>query len=876
MEDRSNSLFINLRQDIDVERFLSGLELSLELVDLCVKEQMVRDVKTAVYRLRRVYSGLTANSKKEWITAFKKHKSIIAKLSARLIDLSVLNGISNPILLVLRSKIIFLDGEEIEEARISPASFWKIYKLLAYVVRCKNSDELIAVLRVINTVCSLCKDFSLTPEQKDEDVLKQIQEIESEELSIHSDKIWEERILDTLETISRGVKGQALADEPKEVREFVAGIRSVAYSNRSWQLTPKDLKISTASTGCSCKGLTIPAYFSSLVEGCDDLYDYSQFDEIIGYTPNDPLICVPNLKSKRNNCVAIESNKDSMRLVHTLMGKYHDRLTFFERIRKSILRNVSSDHSFDHHGGQFKIRNWMRNRKIRAIYSLDLHAATNTLSLQWQKITTEFMLRWLGFSEDDIVPLVSVWERIMKFDTQVTLPHSRKTVKFSFKSGQPMGFSDSFYSFAMLHHIAVLSVLRFNRDLKSEGYCITGDDLVNAVLEDPDLKFPDQYISCMAFLNTECNLEKGYIFNRDVPGYDVKIAEFCKFLICEGVDITPIPLGMLTQSHEQVGRLNILGWLLTHSKKRLTIESLIRLGQFDSDGKLALCLLQRMPLSNILSSRKGAFRMNTPCEFEDRSLILAASIAWIRQSMILTVLVEKNRDRNYIPKYSDLNSFSKDLKKMFKQILELPDYYELQKTQKFLYFISQLQLKAAAIDIVSENILQGILPEMDLIDVLPTLKDLCDTDLERLVSLSEFVLSCDTESGESSNSWLFEDTVATLLDIIEEMDSFSVDSTNHRFGSNSDKVNRGMDYKQFITDTVYYFKRITNKDPDEEIRRFLQNCDELDKSAEVSDFDWEAKVIDTDQQLRYYFSDSEDSEYYDEEEDDEVSPWDLI
>lgn len=869
--------FIVLDSLETLQSFRQGIESYLELVEYPLSKDYADAVLNTLFTLREKYHklGKSSSSRKQWIEAFKAHKSRVSEICSQIISTSVITGIANPIVSVRRSKISFSNGFDLEEEKIYPRAFWKAYHLFSYAIFCETASQLKAVLRVITTVFSTCKDFRMSPSEQDEDVLQQIFEIQDKVIAPIGDIDWEKEILETLELISKEVNGERVKGSPA-FHSFCSTIKRVKQNFSRPELTPDKLKRSSASSGMSLGRITIPGHVASMFEGnLDTEFDYSKFDTLTGYSFKEmpkSLIKKLRLKVTRNKSVAIEQKKFAMRLIHILANQFQDRLQFVEEIHKALLFSLPSDATKNQMKGQIALIKWMRNLAIQVLNSLDMHAATNTMSLSWQGKVTEYLLQWFDFQDDEIRIIMEVWYHIMGFETCIRLPGSKKVIHFKFSSGQPMGYHDSFMSFATLHHVVDLTVERVS-EIEQVGYRIVGDDFANAIKKDPTQKFARYYQACMAFLNVECNLDKGYIFNNDIPGKTLRIAEFAKCLICEGFDISPLPLGALSKFNQFGSKLTLLSWLTLHDESlrgSITFDHVFRFCHASDSERIAIALLARIPVKNIFKSDKSPLNMRLMADYQHPAICICAATAFIKQSILLTTLAEVNRNPEYVPKVSDYKSFYGNYKKIrgLIQKMDDPEYAEYMENNKFYHWFKGLELLAQTQSLAVKNMLEGIIPGQDIIDVLPCISRLNDDKLERLIELSKFWSEInqelDNESREINTDYLDEE-IAALLAMLEELCIFEFDSTNHRFGSGSDRASQGFDVDLFLKDTKRNLKNLGIND--EEFNLYISEINAL-KDSEFYPWiePWETYEIDPEEINALSNTDCE--------EDD--NPWDLL
>jgi len=409
-----------------------------------------------------------------------------------------------------------------------------------------------------------------------------------------------------------------------------------------------------------------------------------------------------------------------------------------------------------------------------------------------------------------------------------------------------MGYTDSFFSFAMLHHIAVIMVA-WLCNVPDLEWVIVGDDLVLACKEDRKQNVLLTYVEVMAWLNTKVNLLKSYLYNKDVAGYHLKISEICKALLVDEIDISPISYNLLTLSDTFQGQLMILGWLQTHNNQRSWNPYEIS-RVLDKDGRydLPIFLMCSMPLKNILNSDTGPFQMRTRWEVPEAPIILCASIPALRQSILVNLQLEYMRKSDFVPSYSDIRSFkSKVLKEIISAADEQAEDLSLAQTNKFYAYYKNLELLARTQGKVAQELLSGLLPDQDTLELLPVLEKWNDAELTRLSEVSSLWDEIQKESVEDPQRYIAEGLVSSLLNTIERIGVSDFDSTNHRFGSSPERIFSGFSVTDFMKE---FWDNCSILGVDREaVSAFLERLQVRFSSQSQTEKDmWETTPIDAD------------------------------
>lgn len=763
--------------------FRAGLKSYANLVGIPSAEEIVSRAEKVILSLRSCFERQSRPGQLQWIEAYKRHQKEISQLIEQILVESRLCGYSNIVKKVSRHRITISDSLELTQWSIEPRSFWCLYKLFDLIQIAGSQEQLIFVLRLISTLASMSKMFSLHPEEKDEDVLAQIAEMQSTQL-MDSSEDYSEEIMITLNQITEEVMGDTDPNRTRWIRNFAGAVR-LAKKEDIPGLKPENLKRSFASSGVSYNGKTVPSVLASLVDG--SMESFPEFDRITGYIPNNTVINDPRLKKRRNYCIAIEQKKMSMRLIHIFSNKFQDRMKYFEDIRKMILRRLAADCTFNQRRGADSIHKWMSDSRCQAILSLDLHAATNTLRRDWQGVITRFMLAWFDIQKGDIDHLMNFWDKAVSLPTQIRLPHSKKVKKFSLATGQPMGLTDSFFSFAMLHHVIVMTVDRILQEkVRSIGYHIVGDDLVVALERDRENLWANLYKGIMAYMNTECNLDKGYIFNLHQRGKGKKIAEFCKYLICDGMDITPIPFGALQQATSPGGRLVLLDWLGKHSSRRVSMNDLLSFVEADTAEKqLAIWCLVTSPIDNIINSREGGIGLYFKTDPRMLPLEVAYSIQMVKEFTLVKNLMELERDPDYRPGLIDIEN-RKD-NRLYYTLARLIGTSKLKELlgNKLMAWLEEIELKMLAFNIGLSEVFEGKTISSDVEEILPILSGISEEEVVNFLMLwSEIKYLDSLDVEERASLYMDRNYLTALSGLLSDCRMLETDNTRVRLDDN--------------------------------------------------------------------------------------------
>lgn len=808
-----NYSFRNLGDSRSLSSVRTNLSLSIGLTGYPKTEQFVEEFIDTLYSVNQLVSNLQSNrAVEEWEAASKRHKDKVSCLMTKIIQISKSEQVSNPISSVTRSKIVFYDGTELTEESIQPRSFWKQYRILRYLSYCESADQLNELQRAIVTLFVIHKDLEVTGSLLDTKAMEHVNEIEDTSLVDSTEirvlpKIHE--FLDLMDdAIMNGIKDAERWTPSCDI--LLASVKKMQKEFERPSLDKDHLPMSTKSTCTVVNGMTVPGILASAYERDFDFNHKEWFDNFTGYIPSEVLSPLSNMKFKVNKATAIpHRSKPDVRLIYTGCNPLQDRMHYFAELDKIYLRNRSSIAIWNQQGAVRRIMIWF-DKDAHAIYSLDLHAATDRLSRVEQAEVKRYLLRWFGYEDPDVQKLVEIWLEIMSRPQELVLPHSRKVVKYNMATGQPMGFEDSVFSLNVSHDMWVLA-LRWIMELEYKSkfidHKILGDDFTIAIKEDKGFVFPRLYQQLMAELNTECNLSKGYIFNKDYPGYEIPVAEFAKNLICDGINITPYPLGALFKGNTLEERLGFLRWVLDHSEsgRKLTLDELLSIID-QKYHELALLSIS----SGIPNTFSGLIKDGGKKIFPStcNRAILATELAYAKDLIALKVLANRSNDSDYIPKVTDITSFTNDWKRLARPIISNRD---MLTNNKFISLLSILELTAMAEGLVSDEILSGnnILMEeqdQDLADLIPEIRAIFRNNPEDYLKLLDLINL--VELGE--DDLLNDRTSNAIIDSLQNLFKDDMLDTNRRFGSPTDgrKFIVGLDLDKLSQDVTRFLTKL--------------------------------------------------------------------
>lgn len=198
----------------------------------------------------------------------------------------------------------------------------------------------------------------------------------------------------------------------------------------------------------------------------------------------------------------------------------------------AILKTVPSDFTFDHKKGIPYVLKYASEHKTKGytFYSIDLTAATDRLPVALQARLLRVMLDKLGFPGEIIS---KAWLEVLDrtFSTLNSGINENRPVKYAV--GQGMGIFTSWPALALMHHYIINKIVGVDK----ERYCLVGDDLLFYGSYEEFQK----YLEFMKSIGVTVNQGKTIISEST----DKPTIEFARNFIVSGVQIIPIPYGMI-------------------------------------------------------------------------------------------------------------------------------------------------------------------------------------------------------------------------------------------------------------------------------------------------------------------------------------------
>lgn len=814
-----------------------GVIALLNLVDypLDFMESFAEEVQACVNHMYNVFTSLKSDKDAEdWIEAAKGHKDKIAEICTQMFQISKTNGVANPIASVEPSKITFYDGFSLEELSIRPRSFWRCYKLLRFISYCQNAVQLQLALQIIVCIFTFYKDIGVQGPKLDELAMQHINEQKSSKLKDSATTNLNETVVkDFLTHMDNCVNG---VEQPRTeaAKTLLATLRIAKQKFTRPSQSRDEIPVNTHSSGLSVDGLgTMPAILASAFEKIHmDEYDNTAFDKIANYK-RDPLeikISKSHVRLTRSVFIANRSKAD-VREIHTASCYIQDRLNFHAKIMKNYLRNRYSIVIWDQMKGVIRTCKYFRRSNCKAVYSLDLHAATDTFDVMLQATVYRYVLKWTtDYSDEEIEIIVAHWLHYMTMELHALLPYSKKQIKYHMSTGQPMGLESSIYSFNESHDMIVTALVDYCErvlDLEARGWSILGDDFVIGFKRDKEFLFPKLYKDLLQEYNTECNLSKGYIFNDDHPDYRIPLAEFAKNLICDGVNITPIPLGALHICDTEQGIYSLLAWYREHmSIPQIDLDKVVFV---DDSNRDLIALLSCMPIDNqfralVWGDQKPLFRQ------KDDIVLLCVALGYIREFLMLKIMNEVCNDPDYIPKSTDFNSFQKKWRRYARMILK-PNIRSQLPNNKFVALADRMELVAMAQGYSVDKIMKGMFPAMSpddsILELLPSLKKISDSDLGNLMFIFDTMNEIDSiEDIDEIQELYIEDhrIIMSLISSLRKLTLADFNPTAQRFGVQKNKITAGIDFSRIRKDSMKYFRKFhVTEDDIEDTLNYLKD-----------------------------------------------------
>lgn len=851
-----------------------GISLALAITHFPKTQEMTKEIVQIFRKTTAMINSMSNGNIELWIKAAKRHKEEISIILAQIIEISKRNGISNPIYKVSRHRIEFLDEScVIEEESIQPRSFWPMYNLLRYVQYCEDSKQLVTVQRVIVTTFMIYKDLGVLGQTLYKRVESHISEMKDNNLQRNKTTDYiNQAVIPFLDTVSKAVSSGSFTSDNQVMNSFLVSIKRTRDRYSEPQMSPDQLPLSTKSSGTSCNSITVPSFLASAYEDNNIISGkcYEEFRKRFNYESFERISSLSNMRFAKNKAIAIpHKSKDDARIIHVASNAVQDILHVFAEMDKSLLKNRPQIAIWDQQKAVDKVQTWFA-KNSKAVYSLDLHAATDTLDRYQQLLIHQYYWRWLGYEENDVNLFSEVWINLMSLPVKIVVPGDKpKTYSpFTMITGQPMGFEDSVYSLNLSHDIWATALAWYceeNYNMEYVGHVILGDDFCISFKHDvyshdgiKDFRFPIIYKSLMQELNTECNLTKGFIYNPEVNcgHYDIPLAEFAKNLICGGINITSLPLGALFHCNTLEGQLSFLKWLLDH-ESRTSVIPYDKLMENMPDGYkdiatlMMACEFQNQFHRIVLGDHFTVFRQ------KDQKVVLAVELAFAKNVILLKTLSGLNNDTEYVPRVTDYFSFSRNWRKFVKPILNQRDKL---KSNKFINMINELELIAAAESIAVDDLLAGASwlkgdEENDITQIIPEIRTIFKGNTEDYLLLLDLISS---STGEEDNQGIDDPMViSTLLSRMKELFKDDLLDTGRRFGSSTDgtKIISGMNLDQIKLDVNSFAEKLNVSSDDIDDTLSYLNSIYSNRHNPAEGLYWETETLE-----QYQEEDEEESE----------------
>jgi hypothetical protein len=191
------------------------------------------------------------------------------------------------------------------------------------------------------------------------------------------------------------------------------------------------------------------------------------------------------------------------------------------------LKKINEDYTYDQEASIPMIQKWYKEGKPMFCY--DMTSATDRLPLSLQGV----VLHLSGLSES----CVNEWYEIIK-----SLPFRTPEGNIVYYgTGQGMGIYSSWRSITYLHHVLVRLAGYRCGHTHFKDYAVLGDDMIVA-----NAQVAQEYLVLINILGVDISLSKSV-----VPTKGYSSAEFASKLVCNGINISPLPLGLLLMGDMQ-------------------------------------------------------------------------------------------------------------------------------------------------------------------------------------------------------------------------------------------------------------------------------------------------------------------------------------
>jgi len=598
--------FLNFNSSEEINNAINACQriMATENIPEALNSEIASWLRRCIYSYIRIFLALKSNkSRAEFRDASKRHQRTLNSILSLIVQSFKTEGYETHITFDKDVVTVNVSTLTMIEEKVTPRSFYNWYNCLIVISKINNitPNQMGVICRMMTTVFNLVNNTALNQSEKDDMTKQLVEQLSAQpkystiddytQSIVNSNHQFKKGIDDIKETIQLIKKycSMDIRQVPIWARSMVRSLKLVHLDKRLYvydNIHPMMSLNSTCSSMISKgKRVTIPGVFASCIEPdyFKDNYPDSKFDNLINFNQKykidmSDIITEKVIHTDRRFSVSIDQKKPKPRIIHPLNNSEQDRLKYFHTLMEKVLINMQEDCTFNQYNGPQHIKYVMDNESKWAIYSLDLTSATDTFNIGLQYLIIKELI---FYNNENADVLASTWLDIMTSKTRIDI--NRNRIEFLFSNGQPQGFLSSFPAFSLEHHIVMLTVLRkFNESINSlDFYRVLGDDSL-ITCEDPEFIIPDLYIYYINAANVECNKSKGYLFNPNNQTTQVKIAEFAKYLIIDGIELTPIPFKLLTDVSDISGNIALAAWYSNHSAKQWSIENLkFFIGQWD-------------------------------------------------------------------------------------------------------------------------------------------------------------------------------------------------------------------------------------------------------------------------------------------------------
>ena len=591
-----NHNFSSLKVSDDIYKLIKNLLINLEECPErdTIEIKLRKFVTIIVETFKRIK---TTKCQRDFVDACKTRSDELSEIISKL---TVVSDISNVSLGTSRNgKIISLyhNGDNIwRKDNFYPKVYKVLIDLIIYVLKQNTIDINIKYeyLRIISSVGAIYNDIRPNKEEilyQEKEMVKRLSQPPKYQSyyefcrNVATDKDnLEFKIIETIKYIQHYVNSaEPLSQIPRIYRSIVKAIRDMQleYPDVHYNMINEpNCSFSACGTYTvrNIKGKeyskSMPALLASAFED-DWVKDYiPDFDRITGFNLEyGQLKDQLQTRSEREITISIEQKKFSRRGISISGNPVQDRLAFYHHRISSVLKNLDTDCTFDQEAGRVFSRKATENSK-QDIYCFDWSKATDTmLSGAQAQVIQDLILYHYGFEAAH--SLKKCWLKLVQMPMKFR--HIDKTeTRFRIVSGQPQGYLSSFPSFALLHHIIMITNYRiiYGLDTDIRGlYRVLGDD---SIFLSPDrsksYQLKTTYKALSEAVNVECNLSKGYIYE----GVGNPIAEFAKVKSVKGVYFTNTPINIVCRAKLSTeDALKYIIWLKTYTDCPIQKEDLI-------------------------------------------------------------------------------------------------------------------------------------------------------------------------------------------------------------------------------------------------------------------------------------------------------------